>query len=61
MQKCEKHPKYSGKKMPSHQCVECLNYHVNIKSAPRIGVIYEKTFADKSKYNRKEKHLKAVD
>lgn len=56
MKKCEKHPKYSGKKKPKYECLECLNYYLSLKSKPRILPKATKVEKDKSKYSRKEKH-----
>lgn len=55
MMKCEKHPKYKGRKEPKSQCVDCLNIYFKLKklrSLPKPT----KVFKDKSKYTRKEKH-----
>jgi len=54
--KCEKHPKYSGKKEPKNGCVGCLNIYVALHKVPRLPIKPTKIIKDKSKYTRKKKH-----
>lgn len=56
--KCEKHPKYKGKRKPKYECVACLNIYLLLNSKPRVLPKPTKVFKDKSKYTRKEKHKK---
>lgn len=54
--KCEKHPKYKGKKKPKHECEVCASIYFTLNSKPRVLPKPTKVFKDKSKYTRKEKH-----
>ncbi len=54
--KCDKHPKYKGKKVPKYQCLVCYALYLKIKNKPRILPMPTKIIKDKSKYNRKKKH-----
>lgn len=54
--KCDKHPKYKGKRKPKYECVDCLNLYLLLKSKPRSLPMPTKVIKDKSKYNRKKKH-----
>ena len=58
--KCSKHPKYTGKKKPKHECEECLTIYIRL-SKPRILPMPTKVIKDKSKYNRKDKHKNEED
>lgn len=60
MKKCEKHPKYKGKKKPKHECLACLNMYLSYQK-PRMPIKPTRVIKDKSKYNRKEKHKKDSD
>ena len=57
MERCKKHPKYDGKKLPKYKtpCLDCLNYYYAIKK-PRVLPMPTKVIKDKTKYTRKEKH-----
>ena len=55
--KCNKHPKYKGRKKPTNNCPDCLAlYTIKHQSKTRILVKQPIAFKDKSKYNRKVKH-----
>ena len=58
MSKCKKHPKYTGKRKPKTQCIECLNYYISLGKMRR-GVMPPptKVIPDKTKYSRKKKYL----
>lgn len=51
--KCSKHKKYTGKKKPKYECLECLNLYFVLKK-PRSLPKPTKVFKDKKKYNRKK-------
>jgi hypothetical protein len=53
--KCDKHPKYTGKREPRANCEKCLSFYfvVNKNRAP---IVPTKVIPDKTKYSRKEKH-----
>jgi hypothetical protein len=57
MNRCSKHPKYTGKRAPKTQCLECLSYYIKLGKMTR-GVMPPPTkiFKDKTKYSRKKKH-----
>ena len=57
MIKCEKHPKYTGKRKPKTQCYECLSIYIKMGKMHR-GVMPPptKVIPDKTKYSRKKKH-----
>lgn len=57
--KCEKHPKYKGKKKPKYQCAKCLSIYLTLKNRPRVLPMPTKVIPDKTKYNRKKS--KGVD
>ena len=59
--KCKKHPKYTGKRFPKNQCVDCLNYYIKLGKMRR-GTMPPptKVFKDKTKYNRKRKHKSEI-
>lgn len=57
--KCEKHPKYTGKKKPKYQCVECLGLYITLHKTARVLPMPTKVIPDKTKYNRKKN--KGVD
>lgn len=54
--KCNKHPKYTGKKTPKHECVDCLSLYLKLHSSPRAPIKPTKVIKDKTKYSRKNKH-----
>jgi len=56
MKKCEKHPKYKGKRKPKNECPGCLAFYLLLKNKPRVLPMPTKVIKDKSKYNRKKKH-----
>ena len=57
MNTCIKHPKYKGKKIPKHQCVDCLNLYWKMHT-PRIPIKPTRVIKDKTKYTRRSKHKK---
>ena len=59
--KCEKHPKFKGRKKPKYECTTCLNIYLKLKNKPRILPKPTRIEKDKSKYNRKDKHKKKLD
>ena len=61
--KCEKHPKYKGKKPPKRKvpCLKCFEIYLLISNKPRILPMPTKVIKDKSKYNRKKKHKNKED
>ena len=61
MERCKKHPKYTGKKTPTNECVECLNLYFKKHAAPRMPVKATKVIKDKTKFTRKEKHKKKYE
>jgi len=54
--RCDKHPKYTGKKEPKNGCVGCLNLYLKLHKKPRLPIKPTKIIKDKTKYNRKKKH-----
>ena len=58
MKRCSKHPKYNGRKKPKFECMDCLNFWLNMSKKPRFGIKRTKVQKDKTKYNRKEKYKK---
>ena len=58
--KCDKHPKYKGKKKPKYECTQCLSIYLTLSKKPRVLPMPTKVIKDKSKYNRKEKHKKGA-
>jgi len=54
--RCEKHPKYNGRKEPKNGCVGCLNFYFALHKTPRVPIKPTKVIKDKSKYTRKIKH-----
>jgi len=56
MQKCKKHPKYNGRRLPKHECTECLSLYLSLHKTPRLLPKPTKVIKDKTKYNRKKKH-----
>lgn len=61
MEKCIKHPKYKGKKKPTHQCGKCMGMYLNLKARPRLPMP-KPTQSHKSPkdYTRKPKHKKPL-
>lgn len=57
--RCDKHPKYKGKKKPKYQCEKCLSIYLLLKNKPRVLPMPTKVIPDKTKYNRKKN--KGVD
>lgn len=55
MDKCNKHPKYKGKRKPKHECLTCLSYYLTLSNRPRVIPKPTKIIKDKTKYNRKKK------
>ena len=53
--KCEKHPKYKGKKKPSYQCTKCLEIYLRLRT-PRAP--HKPTRVITPKKYKKEKHKK---
>ena len=53
--KCEKHPKYTGKRKPKHECTGCLALYLLMKK-PRVLPMPTRVVKDKTKYTRKKKH-----
>lgn len=53
MERCQKHKKYNGKKMPKTQCSTCLSMYLTLKNKPRAVHKPTKMIPDKTKYNRK--------
>lgn len=51
--KCDKHPKYKGKRKPKYQCESCLKLYLLLHKAPRALHRPTKVIPDKTKYNRK--------
>lgn len=58
MKKCTKHPKYTGKRQPKQQCLDCLNFYFKLHSAPRAPIKPTRLFKDVKTYTRKNKHKK---
>jgi hypothetical protein len=54
--KCDKHPKYTGKRQPKYQCWGCLDLYIKLHSAPRSPHKPTKTFKTAKDYTRKSKH-----
>lgn len=54
--KCEKHPKYNGRKQPTNSCVGCLNFYFALHNKPRLPIKPTKVIKDKTKYTRKKKY-----
>ncbi len=58
MERCEKHPKYNGKKVPKYECTNCLSFYFMINNKPRAGVRLTKVEKNKKTYDRKNKEWK---
>lgn len=58
MNYCPKHKKYKGKKLPTNQCVDCLNLYLKLHSTPRMPIKPSIPMRDKTKYNRKQRNKK---
>lgn len=56
MEKCKKHPKYGGRRLPKHECTECLSIYFKLHKSPRVLPKPTKVIKDKSKYTRKKKY-----
>ena len=54
---CPTHPKYTGKHKPKNNCTSCLELYLILHQKPRTPIMPSKIFQDKSKYNRKKKHI----
>ena len=54
MKKCDKHPKYKGKRIPKHECTTCLEIYMAFR-APRVLPMPTKVIKSKKIYNRKKK------
>ena len=61
MKKCTKHPKFNGKKLPKHGCVECLNIYLKVRvfgrklpAPPNKVHKSAKTYTRKPKYPSKD-------
>jgi len=52
--KCNKHPKYKGKKKPTNQCTMCARLYLTLHATPRVLPMPTKVVPDKTKYNRKK-------
>jgi hypothetical protein len=59
--KCDKHPKYLGKRKPKNECETCLSMYLNLRrdriKLPRP----QPPHRDKSKFSRKRKHSEERD
>ena len=53
--KCDKHPKYTGKRQPKYQCWDCLSVYFKLHSAPRAFHKPTKAFKTAKDYSRKSK------
>ncbi len=54
MEKCKKHPKYNGRRLPKHECTERLSLYVSKHKAPRLLPKPTTVIKDKTKYDRKK-------
>ena len=52
---CPKHPKYTGHRKPTNECVGCLALYIQLLT-PRLPHKPTRSYRDKSKYTRKTKH-----
>jgi len=52
MEKCKKHPKYTGKKLPKKPCIFCLILYTDMRHV-RHPVMPTKVVKSKKVYNRK--------
>lgn len=60
MNKCQVHKKYTGKRFPKTQCMDCLNYYISLGKLTRKPLPPpNKVHKDKTKYTRKKKHKKS--
>jgi len=60
MKKCDKHPKYKGKRLSKNQCTGCLALYVQMGKMIRKPLSpATRVHKDKSKYTRKRKHKDA--
>jgi hypothetical protein len=50
--KCQKHPKYNGRKAPKYECACCANIYFTLKT-PRVLPMATKVVKSKKIYNRK--------
>jgi len=57
--KCSKHPKFTGRKVPKHQCGACFSLYMALNNKPRVTPRPSRPMRDKSKYSRKTKHRKS--
>lgn len=55
-QKCSKHTKYTGRKLPKYKCYECLSYYNKLHTAPRIEIKVTIVIDSKKTYKRKGRH-----
>ena len=58
--KCLKHPKYSGNKMPRNNCVECLKLYKLLGGFRRIPTAKPSKIMCKTKFTRKVKHKRNI-
>lgn len=59
--KCDKHPKYKGKKKPKYKCEDCLRLYLTLHKTPRVLPRPTRVIPDKTKYNRKRNKGKDYD
>ena len=55
MERCDKHPKYNGRKLPKNQCVGCATLYFAMHKKPRLLPKPTRVIKDKTKYDRKNK------
>jgi len=58
MDRCAKHPKFTGKRQPKYQCLGCLNLYIKMHTSPRAPHRTTKAFKSAKTYTRKIKHTK---
>lgn len=61
MKKCERHPKYRGKRQPKYECLGCLSLYFKMHSSPRAPHKPTKQISSGKIYTRKPKHRKEND
>lgn len=54
--KCNKHPKYLGKRLTTTGCLDCINLYLKLHKKPRAIHKPMSMIEDKTKYTRKRKH-----
>lgn len=54
MERCAKHPKYNGRKLPKNECCGCASLYLSMHKKPRLLPKPTRVIKDKTKYDRKK-------